>query len=451
MRISHSSYQKYIEKLSKEIDGKLLFSPILINNETMLFPFAADYHYSLVISLNNRCPLIYKINSNIFFKSFDNSFMQRFKKIFNRTIITNLQLNDKDNIVSFILTSNESDESRIFVAELIPNSPNLIVLNNGKIEETYYRNKNRNLTFGAEYELPESLSELKGEQKITEEFLESQFKAEDEIRFKEKYAEFLKFLNTKIKSVNKKIYSINGDLKKADENRKFAGIADEIYTLGIDLRAKMDSVEINGETIKLDISKPVGENCQNFYKKSKKAKETAKHFQTNIDNAQKSLDEYNRILADFEAADEKGKDKIMETYFPVNKKRETAETIFNRPWKYNLNGTYIYFGKNASQNDYLSFVMKLDRDYVWMHIKNISGSHIVICSHKPTENELLFACEIALLCSHQKAGEIVYTKKKNVRRGHTLGEAIIKNQTTVKLNHIREETAAAFANAKRCD
>ena len=451
MRISHSSYQKYIEKLSKEIDGKLLFSPILINNETMLFPFAADYHYSLVISLNNRCPLIYKINSNIFFKSFDNSFMQRFKKIFNRTIITNLQLNDKDNIVSFILTSNESDESRIFVAELIPNSPNLIVLNNGKIEETYYRNKNRNLTFGAEYELPESLSELKGEQKITEEFLESQFKAEDEIRFKEKYAEFLKFLNTKIKSVNKKIYSINGDLKKADENRKFAGIADEIYTLGIDLRAKMDSVEINGETIKLDISKPVGENCQNFYKKSKKAKETAKHFQTNIDNAQKSLDEYNRILADFEAADEKGKDKIMETYFPVNKKRETAETIFNRPWKYNLNGTYIYFGKNASQNDYLSFVMKLDRDYVWMHIKNISGSHIVICSHKPTENELLFACEIALLCSHQKAGEIVYTKKKNVRRGHTLGEAIIKNQTTVKLNHIREETAAAFTNAKRCD
>ena len=451
MRISHSSYKKYIEKLSNEIEGKLLFSPILMNNETMLFPFAADYHYSLVVSLNNRCPLIYKINSDIFFKSFENQFYQKFRKIFNRTIITNLKLSDKDNIVTFILTSNESEESRIFVAELIPNSPNLIVLNNEKIEETYYRNKNRDLAFGSEYKQPESLTELRGDQKITEEFLEEQFKVEDELRFKEKYAEFLKFLNTKIKSVNKKISSINGDLKKADENRKFAGIADEIYTKGVDLRAKMDSIEINGEIVKLDISKTVGDNCQNFYKKAKKAKETAKHFQTNIDNAQKSLDEYNRILSDFEAADEKGKDKIMETYFPVNKKRETQETIFNRPWKYNLNGTYIYFGKNASQNDYLSFVMKLDRDYMWLHIKNISGSHIVICSHKPTENELLFACEIALLCSHQKAGEIVYTKKKNVRRGHTLGEAIIKNQTTIKLNKIREETVEAFANAKRCD
>ncbi len=451
MRISHSSYQNYIAKLAKEIDGKVLFSPILINNETLLFPLMEDYNNSLVISLNNRCPLIYKINCNIFFKSFDNSFLQKFKKIFNRVIITNLKLSDKDNIITFTLESNESDETRDFVAELIPNSPNLIVLKDGKIEETFYKNKNRDLSFGANYELPESLQQLNGEQEITEEFLASHFKTEDELRFKEKYAEFLKFINSKIKSVNKKISSINNDLKNAKENQKFRGFSDEIYTLGINLKSKLDSVELSCGTIKLDASKTVGENCQAFYKKAKKAKETMKHFETNMENAQKSLDEFNRILADFNAADEKEKDKIVETYLPTNKKKETQETIFNRPWKYNLNGTYIYFGKNAQQNDYLSFVMKLDRDYMWLHIKNLSGSHLVIANRKPTENEILFACEFALLCSHQKAGEIVYTKKKNVRRGHTLGEAIIKNQTTVKLNRIREETVEAFAKAKRCD
>lgn len=451
MRISHSSYQNYIAKLAKEINGKVLFSPILINNETLLFPLMEDYNNSLVISLNNRCPLIYKIKCNIFFKSFDNSFLQKFKKIFNRVIITNLELSDKDNIITFTLESNESDETRDFVAELIPNSPNLIILKDGKIEETFYKNKNRDLSFGANYELPESLQELNGEQEITEEFLASHFKTEDELRFKEKYAEFLKFINSKIKSVNKKISSINNDLKNAEENQKFRGFSDEIYTLGIDLKSKLDSVELSCGTVKLDASKTVGENCQAFYKKAKKAKETMKHFQTNMENAQKSLDEFNRILAKFNTADEKGKDKIVETYLPTHKKKETQETIFNRPWKYNLNGTYIYFGKNAQQNDYLSFVMKLDRDYMWLHIKNLSGSHVVIANRKPTENEILFACEFALLCSHQKAGEIVYTKKKNVRRGHTLGEAIIKNQTTVKLNRIREETVEAFALAKRCD
>ena len=242
MRISHSSYQKYIAKLAKELEGKTLFSPILINNETLLFPLKDDYNESLVISLNNRCPLIYKINCNIFFKSFDNSFLQKFRKIFNRVIISSIALSEHDNIVSFILTSNESDVTRTFIAELFPNSPNLIVLNNEKIEIAYYNNKNRDLSFGAKYVSPESLEELNGEQEITEKFLEAHFKTEDELRFKQKYSEFLKFLNNKIKSVNKKIYSINGDLKKADENRKFAGIADEIYTLGVDLRARLDSI-----------------------------------------------------------------------------------------------------------------------------------------------------------------------------------------------------------------
>ena len=451
MRISHASYQKYIEKFAKEIEGKLLFSPILINNETLLFPFAENYNNSLVISLNNRCPLIYKINCDIFLKSFDNSFLQKFKKIFNRVIITDMRLYEKDNIVSFMLHSNDSDECRTFVAELIPNCPNLIVLNNKKIEETFYKNKNRDLSFGTEYKLPESLSELSGEQEITSEFLEAHFKTEDENRYKEKYAEFIKFLNNKIKSANKKISSINGDLKKAEENQKYRGFADEIYTLGLDLKSKKESLELSGEIVRLDASKTLSENCQNFYKKAKKAKETMRHFQTNIDNAQKSVDEYTRILNEFEAGNEKEKDKLVETYFPVNKKRETQETIFNRPWKYNLNGTYIYFGKNASQNDYLSFVMKLERDFTWMHIKNLSGSHLVICSRKPTENELLTAAEFALLCSHQKTGEIIYTKKKNVRRGHTLGEAIVKNQQTIKLNSIREETKEAFAIATRLD
>lgn len=451
MRISHSSYQNYIQNLAKEIDGKLLFSPILINNETLLFPFAEDYNNSLVISLNNRCPLIFKINCDIFFKSFDNVFLQKFKKIFNRTIITKIKLSDKDNIVTFELHSNESDETRTFVAELIPNCPNLIVLNEEKIEETFYINKNRDLSFGTTYQLPESLTELNGEQEITTEFLESLFKIEDELRYKEKYAEFTKFLNNKIKSANKKISSINGDLKKAEENQKYGGFADEIYTLGLDLKSKLEVLELSGETVKLDASKTLSENCQLFYKKAKKAKETMRHFQTNIDNAQKSLDEYNKILKEFDASNEKGKDKLVETYFPVNKKKETQETIFNRPWRYNLNGTYIYFGKNASQNDYLSFVMKMDREFIWMHIKNLSGSHLIICSRKPTENEIITAAEFALLCSHQKTGEIVYTKKKNVRRGHTLGEAIIKNQITIKLNSVREETKEKFASAKRVD
>ena len=95
--------------------------------------------------------------------------------------------------------------------------------------------------------------------------------------------------------------------------------------------------------------------------------------------------------------------------------------------------------------------MKQDRQFTWVHIKDRSGSHIVIASLKPTEDQLLFASELALYLSKQKAGEVQYTRKKNIRRGHSLGEAIVKNYSTIKINNIRERSLELFETAKRCD
>ena len=36
MRISHSSYQKYIDSLLEEIRGEKLYSPLLLNNKSLL-------------------------------------------------------------------------------------------------------------------------------------------------------------------------------------------------------------------------------------------------------------------------------------------------------------------------------------------------------------------------------------------------------------------------------
>jgi len=193
------------------------------------------------------------------------------------------------------------------------------------------------------------------------------------------------------------------------------------------------------------------ENANYFYHKTKKAKETISRSQINIENAKKEEQEYEEILAEFNQGNEKQKDDIVQTYFNFKKKKEVKKTNQNRPWKVNLNGTIVYFGRNASQNDYLSFVMKIDREFTWLHIKDKSGAHLVIANKKPTENELLTACELALLCSRCTSGEITYTKKKNVRRGHVLGEALVKNYSNVKLNNIRKETSNILEKAVRCD
>ena len=80
MRISHANLAKHINSLSKELNGKTLFSPVLLNNETLLFPLLENFNKSLVISLNNVNPLIYTIEVNKYYSSLMNPFLGKFRK-----------------------------------------------------------------------------------------------------------------------------------------------------------------------------------------------------------------------------------------------------------------------------------------------------------------------------------------------------------------------------------
>lgn len=447
MKLSLISYQNYIEKINSNIIGESLYSPILLNNETLIFPFEKIKNKYLVISLNNNDPLFYIVDNTNFFSGFETHKFLKFKKIISKTIIRNIEIEKEDFIIRLQLENIETNLNINLVAELISKKPDLLILENNKIIESFLGKHELNI----DYKVPEKSIIFKDGNQINDKLISNHFNNQIDIRKKQKYSAFTKFLTAKLKSINKKIDEINRDVLTAQDNLKYEEIANEIFTLGYNLKEHRNSICLSNGYIKLDDTKTLLENIEKFYKKSKKAKETIKRSKTNLLNAKNELKQYQEIYDNFINSNEKEADKIVEIYGNKNKKKEVAKTIFNRPFSINLNGTYFYFGKNASQNDYLSFVMKLDRDYTWMHIKDLSGSHIVICNKKPTDNEILFGCELALICSKVSSAEVTYTKKKNVRRGHTLGEAIIKNYSTIKLNNIRKESFDLFALAKRLD
>ena len=452
MRISHSSYKAYIEKLNKEIKGEKLFSPLLLNNKTLVFPFMERQKEVLFLCLNPKCPVLFKTYNDLFFSSFENSFLQRFRKYYGKSELKSISLKEDDLVIEIELYSLDNYVNYYLIIELIPNHPNVLVLDEEKVlKEHFFSSKVRPLKNSEKYVPLQNEELIDGEQQITPEFLKQIIDQEYEIRSKEKYAPFVKFINSKIKGANKKVKAIENDVNIASKNLIYKEIADEILASGNNLKSHQKSIEISTGKIDLDESKTLLENAQSFYKKSKKAKETIERAKINIENAKKEAEEFSKIMDEFNAGNEKKKDDLVSIYSNSKKKKETKPTIVNRPWKVNLNGTIIYFGRNASQNDYLSFVMKLDREFAWLHIKDKSGAHLVIANKKPTENELLVAAELALLCSRCTTGEITYAKKKNVRRGHVLGEAIVKNYSNIKLNNVRKETVALFESAVRCD
>lgn len=450
MRINHTNYQKYIDEITPIVKGKKIQNITLINNNTLMCHFLDENKICLVISLNVNNPLVYILNKNYFYSSLENKSYLRFKKEIQNTIIKNIKLKNNDNILIIELTKEDEFKDKILktVLELFPKHPNLLILNEqNKIVSFYKEDKTRNFKENELYSFPTPLQYLNEDESNFD--FEKHFENELEIRKNEKYTKFIKYFSSRRKSLLNKIKNIQNDVDKANQNILLKENADAILCENIDLKKHQENIVVYDKIISLDKNKTILENVQIMYKKAKKAKETILLADKNINNAKNEIAICEEILNNFNNLDEYHKDKMMLEYFPDKKKKEIIETPFNRPYKINYNGTIIYFGKNSSQNDYLSFVMKLDREFIWMHIKDKSGSHIVICNKKPTEKELLLGASIALLCSKSTAGDITYTKKKNVRRGHYLGEAILKNYSLIKVNNIPNEFIEIYLKAIR--
>ena len=59
-----------------------------------------------------------------------------------------------------------------------------------------------------------------------------------------------------------------------------------------------------------------------------------------------------------------------------------------------LMGTVILVGKNNLQNDRLSF-KTANKNEIWLHVKDMPGSHVVIRDPNPSEETILQAAQLA--------------------------------------------------------
>ena len=100
-------------------------------------------------------------------------------------------------------------------------------------------------------------------------------------------------------------------------------------------------------------------------------------------------------------------------------------------------GFTILVGKNNKQNDYLTLRIA-DPEDLWMHTKNIPGSHVIIkCAGKEVpDNTLLEAATLAAYFSKARLSSQVpvdYTMKKHVKKpsGSKPGMVIYETNSTV--------------------
>lgn len=198
-------------------------------------------------------------------------------------------------------------------------------------------------------------------------------------------------------------------------------------------------------TIPLDENRTPAENVQHYYKKYTKAKSRIKELSVQIEQNKEEyyyLDNVMLSINNCESLDsieEIKEELVIEGYYrpsKVGKKQKKKE--ISSPMEFvSSDGTTIYIGKNNIQNDMLTLKLSKSSD-VWLHTKNIPGSHVIIKSTlEEVSNETLYeAATLAAYFSKARNSSKVpvdYTPRKNVKKpgGSKPGMVIYDDYGTV--------------------
>ena len=194
-------------------------------------------------------------------------------------------------------------------------------------------------------------------------------------------------------------------------------------------------------TIKLNPALTPNQNAQKYFQKYQKLKNAVKLIYDQIAEAKDEIAYLESVLAQLEIAGPMDIEVIKEEliasgYLKKKRSKKNRKQAPSKPERFVASdGTEIFVGKNNLQNDQLTLKQARKSD-IWLHAKNIPGSHVIVKDDAPSEETLLEAAELAAYFSKFRQSAQVpvdYVAVKHVHKpnGAKPGFVIYENQKTL--------------------
>jgi predicted ribosome quality control (RQC) complex YloA/Tae2 family protein len=189
------------------------------------------------------------------------------------------------------------------------------------------------------------------------------------------------------------------------------------------------------ELIKIKLKKELSpqKNAESYYRKSKNEKIEIETAERNLNAAEAKLAQLVERLHEVEATEDLRELRgVSKNILALEKSGPKDDLPFK---EYIYKGVKIWVGRNAKNNDLL-LTKYAQKDDVWLHARDTSGSHVVIKSQNPSMEILEYAASIAAYYSKRKSEKLVtviYTPKKYVRKAKNLaaGQVIVEKEKTL--------------------
>ena len=292
--------------------------------------------------------------------------------------------------------------------------------------------------------------------------IEDYYKTKDfKERVHQRTADLRKSISIKLERLYHKQKKIEKELRDADNADEFK-VKGELLTSYIYMIQKgMESVEVanfydpNYSNIRIALNKNLtpSENAQKYFKKYNKLKTAKIELTSQIAICNEEIEYLENIMLGIENCEnleelDDIKDDLIKLGYAKAPFRYKAKKDIDPTTKPNQftssDGFTILVGKNNKQNDYLTLRIA-DPEDLWMHTKNIPGSHVIIkCAGKEVpDNTLLEAATLAAYFSKARLSSQVpvdYTMKKHVKKpsGSKPGMVIYETNSTIYVTPTEE-------------
>lgn len=254
------------------------------------------------------------------------------------------------------------------------------------------------------------------------------------LRMRAKSQDISKLLSNTVERLSKKINLQRADLKKCADREELR-IKGDLLQANL-YRVKKGSPSITVEnfyrednapvTIRLNPAVTPAQNAQKFYKEYNKAKTREQMLTVQIEKAQDELayiesvwDALSRAATEAELSQIR-LELMDEGYLRVPKGQKRKDKPLPPHAFLSSDGFRILVGRNNRQNDVLT-LKTAKKDDIWLHTKNIPGSHTIIVSDGRPVSDTAIEEAARIAAYHSKAKDsaqvpVDFTAVKNVSK-----------------------------------
>ena len=274
---------------------------------------------------------------------------------------------------------------------------------------------------------------------------------EERERIKQITGDIYHLSNRQLKHYKQKLPRLKSELDLANDCDKYKTYGDLLYTYNISDTKGQKEIELedyeNGNTVVVPLDEKLDgkQNAKKHYQKYKKLKKGQSYIQEQIDICENEINYFEGIMqqldqADFYTAIEI-KDELMQQGYIKNNQKAKKKA---KKQKLNIititlpTGTDLTFGKNNLQNDEITWHIAKRNEY-WFHAKDYHGSHVVLHTDNPSEEDIRYAAMVAAYYSKGRLSSSVpvnYCEVKALKKipGAKPGMVQLTNYKTIYID-----------------